>query len=72
RPLFQSLQTLAEDNVAFFERSGTASGRRLAAAFAALGEHGRRLEPAMRHFARLYHRFDLDEATPGNGFRSLV
>ncbi|NXT42168.1 LIPS lipase, partial [Pelecanoides urinatrix] len=72
RPLFQSLQALAEDNASFFQRSGTESGRRFAAAFAALGEHGRRLEPALRHFARLYHRFDLDEATPGNGYRSLV
>ncbi|XP_074874802.1 hormone-sensitive lipase isoform X2 [Buteo buteo] len=72
RPLFQSLQTLAEDNASFFQRSGTESGRRFAAAFAALREHGRRLEPALRHFARLYHRFDLDEATPGNGYRSLV
>ncbi|KAK4805270.1 hypothetical protein QYF61_002896 [Mycteria americana] len=72
RPLFQSLQALAEDNASFFQRSGTESGRRFAAAFAALREHGRRLEPALRHFARLYHRFDLDEATPGNGYRSLV
>ncbi|KAF1593918.1 UNVERIFIED_CONTAM: Hormone-sensitive lipase, partial [Eudyptes robustus] len=72
RPLFQSLQALAEDNAAFFQRSGTESGRRFAAAFAALREHGRRLEPALRHFARLYHRFDLDEATPGNGYRSLA
>ncbi|XP_053908559.1 hormone-sensitive lipase isoform X2 [Cuculus canorus] len=72
RPLFQSLQTLAEENVAFFQSSGTESGRRFAAAFQALREHGRRLEPALRHFSRLYHRFDLDEATPGNGFRSLV
>ncbi|NXS50971.1 LIPS lipase, partial [Balaeniceps rex] len=72
RPLFQSLQALAEDNASFFQRSGTESGRRFAAAFATLREHGRRLEPALRHFARLYHRFDLDEATPGNGYRSLV
>ncbi|KAM9250326.1 LOW QUALITY PROTEIN: hormone-sensitive lipase-like [Cariama cristata] len=72
RPLFQSLQALAEDNASFFQRSGTESGRRFAAAFASLREHGRRLEPALRHFTRLYHRFDLDEATPGNGYRSLV
>lgn len=72
RPLFQALQALAEDNAAFFQRSGTESGRRFAAAFAGLREHGRRLEPVLRHFVRLYHRFDLDEATPGNGYRSLV
>ncbi|NXN42813.1 LIPS lipase, partial [Rhinoptilus africanus] len=71
RPLFQSLQTLADDNLAFFQGSGGAGNRRLAAAFAALREHGRRLEPALRHFSRFQHRFDLDEATPGNGYRSL-
>ncbi|NXT30537.1 LIPS lipase, partial [Syrrhaptes paradoxus] len=74
RPLFQALQALAADNAAFFreQRGDTESGRRFAAAFAALSEHGRRLEPALRHFCRLYHRFDLDAATPGNGYRSLV
>ncbi|XP_068780375.1 hormone-sensitive lipase isoform X1 [Struthio camelus] len=72
RPLFQALHALAEDNAAFFGRSGTEAGRRLAAAFGAIREHARRLEPALGHFARLYHRFDLDEATPGNGYRSLV
>ncbi|XP_067172949.1 hormone-sensitive lipase isoform X2 [Apteryx mantelli] len=72
RPLFQALHALAEDNAAFFGRSGTEAGRRFVAAFGAIRQHARRLEPALRHFARLYHRFDLDEATPGNGYRSLV
>ncbi|XP_074023481.1 hormone-sensitive lipase, partial [Numenius arquata] len=72
RPLFQALAALAEDNVSFFQSSGTELGRRFAAAFSGLGEHGRRLEPALAHFSRCFHRFDLDEATPGNGYRSLV
>ncbi|XP_062454740.1 hormone-sensitive lipase [Rhea pennata] len=72
RPLFQALHALAEDNAAFFGRSGTEVGRRFVAAFGTIREHARRLEPALGHVARLYHRFDLDEATPGNGYRSLV
>ncbi|XP_066843120.1 LOW QUALITY PROTEIN: hormone-sensitive lipase [Anser cygnoides] len=73
RPLFQSLAALADDNAAFFQRRGTAAGLRFAAAFAALREHGLPPpEPALRHFQRLQHRFDLDEATPGNGYRSLA
>ncbi|NXR12903.1 LIPS lipase, partial [Semnornis frantzii] len=68
-PLLRALSALADDNVSFFGRSGTDSGRRFAAAFEALREHCRRLGPALRHFARLCHRFDLDEATPGNGYR---
>ncbi|NXP72417.1 LIPS lipase, partial [Ramphastos sulfuratus] len=71
-PLLRALTALADDNVSFFGRSGTDSGRRFAAAFTALREHCRRLGPALRHFARLCHRFDLDEATPGNGYRSLL
>ncbi|NXX46592.1 LIPS lipase, partial [Tricholaema leucomelas] len=71
-PLLRALAALADDNVSFFGRSGTESGRRFAAAFAALREHGRRLEPALRHFALLCHLFDLDESTPGNGYRSLL
>ncbi|NXN95338.1 LIPS lipase, partial [Rhinopomastus cyanomelas] len=71
-PLFRSLHSLAEDNAAFFSRSGGASGRRFAAAFATLREQSGRLEPALGYFSRLCHRFDLDEATPGNGYRSLL
>ncbi|KAM6289100.1 hormone-sensitive lipase [Aegotheles albertisi] len=72
RPLPQALAALAEDNAAFFSGLATPSGRRLAAACTALRDHGRRLGPALAHLGRLCHRFDLDEATPGNGYRSLL
>ncbi|XP_037236611.1 hormone-sensitive lipase [Falco rusticolus] len=72
RPLFQALAALADDNATFFQQRGGAGGRRLADAFTALRDHAARLEPALRHVARLCHLFDLDEATPGNGYRSLV
>uniref|UniRef100_A0A8C8RZB4 Hormone-sensitive lipase n=1 Tax=Pelusios castaneus TaxID=367368 RepID=A0A8C8RZB4_9SAUR len=72
RPLFQALQALAEDNVAFFRQSATETGRRFVAAFTAIREHARCMEPALRHFASICHIFDLDEATPANGYRSLA
>ncbi|TFJ96237.1 Hormone-sensitive lipase [Platysternon megacephalum] len=72
RPLFQALHAVAEDNVAFFRQSASEPGRRFVAAFTAIGEHARRLEPVLRHFASVYHVFDLDEATPANGYRSLA
>ncbi|XP_053867247.1 hormone-sensitive lipase isoform X1 [Malaclemys terrapin pileata] len=72
RPLFQALHVVAEDNVAFFRQSASETGRRFVAAFTAIGEHARRLEPILRHFASVYHVFDLDEATPANGYRSLA
>ncbi|CAM5135521.1 unnamed protein product [Natator depressus] len=72
RPLFQALHALAEDNVAFFRQSASETGRRFVAAFTAIREHARCLEPVLRHFASIYHVFDLDEATQANGYRSLV
>ncbi|XP_021239668.1 hormone-sensitive lipase isoform X2 [Numida meleagris] len=72
RPLFRALSSLAADNAAFFLNTGTAVGRRFAAACHLLRHHGGRLEPALRHLQRLQHRFDLDPSTPGNGYRSLV
>lgn len=72
RPLCQALQALAEDNLAFFQHSASETGRRFAAAFAAIREHARRLEPALRHVGGVCHLFDLDESTPANGYRSLA
>ncbi|XP_039566005.1 hormone-sensitive lipase-like, partial [Passer montanus] len=77
----QSLQLLARDTLSFFSPPpGAAAGtgaagttsRRFAAAFSALLRHGRHLGPALAHLARLAPGFDLDEATPGNGYRSLL
>ncbi|XP_074837127.1 hormone-sensitive lipase isoform X2 [Carettochelys insculpta] len=71
-PLFQALHALAEDNVAFFQQSTSETGRRFVAAFTAIREHARCLEPVLRHFSSVYHVFDLDESTPANGYRSLA
>ncbi|XP_043358055.1 hormone-sensitive lipase [Dermochelys coriacea] len=72
RPLFQALHVVAEDNAAFFRQSASEMGRRFVAAFTAIREHARCLEPVLRHFASIYHVFDLDEATQANGYRSLA
>uniref|UniRef100_A0A8D0HHB7 Hormone-sensitive lipase n=1 Tax=Sphenodon punctatus TaxID=8508 RepID=A0A8D0HHB7_SPHPU len=72
RPLFQTLHTLAEDNVAFFRQSAAETSRRFVVAFTAIREHARCLEPVLSHFATIYHVFDLDENTPANGYRSLA
>ncbi|XP_032084318.1 hormone-sensitive lipase isoform X2 [Thamnophis elegans] len=72
RPLFQTLLTLAEDNVAFFQNVPTETGQRFLAAFTTIREHARSLEPMLNHFSTIYHIFDLDEHTPANGYRSLA
>ncbi|XP_048149193.1 hormone-sensitive lipase, partial [Corvus hawaiiensis] len=70
----QSLQLLASDNLSFFSPSRSTSGtsRRFCDACAALLRHGRHLGPAVAHLSRVAPDFDLDEATPGNGYRSLL
>ncbi|KAA0710187.1 Hormone-sensitive lipase [Triplophysa tibetana] len=35
-------------------------------------EHGRSVEPLITGFTSVYHHFDLDAETPGNGYRTLV
>ncbi|ETE60069.1 Hormone-sensitive lipase, partial [Ophiophagus hannah] len=72
RPLFQTLLTLAEDNVAFFQDVPTETGQRFLAAFTTIREHARCLEPILDHFSAIYHIFDLDEHTLANGYRSLA
>ncbi|XP_026537248.1 hormone-sensitive lipase isoform X2 [Notechis scutatus] len=72
RPLFQTLLTLAEDNMAFFQDVPTETGQRFLAAFTTIREHARCLEPMLDHFSAIYHIFDLDEHTPANGYRSLA
>ncbi|NXM74598.1 LIPS lipase, partial [Serilophus lunatus] len=71
-PLLQSLQLLTQDNLSFFSSRPSPTSRRLSAAFAALRGHGRHLGPAFQHLLKVAPAFDLDEATPGNGYRSLV
>ncbi|XP_064557220.1 hormone-sensitive lipase-like, partial [Zonotrichia leucophrys gambelii] len=46
--------------------------RRLAAAFSSLLRHGRHLGPALSRLSHIAPDFDLDPATPGNGYRSLL
>ncbi|NXM18383.1 LIPS lipase, partial [Ploceus nigricollis] len=78
--LLQSLQLLARDNLTFFSPSAASSAtsgasgtsRRFADAFSALLRHGRHLGPALAHLSQVAPNYDLDEATPGNGYRSLI
>lgn len=72
RALLVALAALAEDNAAFFGRSATAAGRRVGAACVALGEQAQALGPALAPLGRAMASFDLDAATPGNGYRSLA
>uniref|UniRef100_A0A8V5GXP6 Hormone-sensitive lipase n=1 Tax=Melopsittacus undulatus TaxID=13146 RepID=A0A8V5GXP6_MELUD len=60
--LFSSLRSSSSSNARFFS---TSASRQILT-------HSRHLEPALRHFSRVFPRFDLDAGTPGNGYRSLA
>lgn len=34
--------------------------------------HGRAIQPIVKRFTAVFHHFDLDDETPGNGYRTLV
>ncbi|NWS32612.1 LIPS lipase, partial [Polioptila caerulea] len=70
----QSLQHLARDNLTFFgpSRLTCPTSRRFADASSALLHHCRHLRPALAHLSQVAPKFDLDEATPANGYRRLL
>ncbi|NWT16834.1 LIPS lipase, partial [Vireo altiloquus] len=72
--LLQSLQLLCHDNLSFFSpsRSTSTTSRRFSDSFTSLLRHARHLGPALAHLSRVAPDFDLDESTPGNGYRSLI
>ncbi|XP_037831734.1 lipase, hormone-sensitive a [Kryptolebias marmoratus] len=46
--------------------------KRLVACMKKIQEHGRALEPVVASFTAVYHHYDFDAQTPGNGYRTLV
>ncbi|XP_033830916.1 lipase, hormone-sensitive a [Periophthalmus magnuspinnatus] len=47
-------------------------GERLAVCIRQIQAHGAALEPVVASFTNVYHHYDFDEETPGNGYRTLV
>lgn len=45
---------------------------RLVACMREIQEHGRVLAPVVAGFVSVFHHYDFDEQTPGNGYRTLV
>uniref|UniRef100_A0A667ZBH5 Hormone-sensitive lipase n=1 Tax=Myripristis murdjan TaxID=586833 RepID=A0A667ZBH5_9TELE len=45
---------------------------RLVTSMRQIQEHGRALEPVVGSFTAVYHHYDFDAQTPGNGYRTLV
>lgn len=74
--VFAALDRVCEDNIsALCGPSDSPYGsvtQRLVTCMKKIQEHGRALEPVVSSFTAVYHHYDLDAQTPGNGYRTLV
>ncbi|XP_035039365.1 lipase, hormone-sensitive a isoform X2 [Hippoglossus stenolepis] len=74
--VFAALETVCEDNFSALcgpsdLLPGTVASR-LVTCLREIQEHGRALEPVVASLTAVYHHYDFDEQTPGNGYRTLV
>ncbi|XP_030003610.1 lipase, hormone-sensitive a isoform X1 [Sphaeramia orbicularis] len=74
--VFAALETVCEDNISALCGPtdlpyGTVA-ERLITCMRQIQEHGRALEPVVTNFTTVYHHYDFDAQTPGNGYRTLV
>uniref|UniRef100_A0A8D3CDE5 Hormone-sensitive lipase n=1 Tax=Scophthalmus maximus TaxID=52904 RepID=A0A8D3CDE5_SCOMX len=72
--VFAALETVCEDNVsALCGPSDLPYGtvaKRLVTCLREIQEHGRALEPVVASLTAIYHHYDFDVETPGNGYRT--
>ncbi|CAB1312980.1 unnamed protein product [Coregonus sp. 'balchen'] len=74
--VFTSLEAVCEENITALSGPpdlpyGDAS-RRLVTCMRKIQDHGRALEPVVSGITAVYHHYDFDSDTPGNGYRTLV
>lgn len=74
--VFAALETVCEDNLSVLcgtsEPPYGAITKRLVTCIKRIQEHGRALEPVVAGLTSVYHHYDFDAHTPGNGYRTLV
>lgn len=74
--VFSALETVCEDNISIWcvdsDMPYGAVAKRLVTCMRQIQEHGRALEPIVASFTTVYHHYDFDAQTPGNGYRTLV
>ncbi|XP_060948937.1 lipase, hormone-sensitive a isoform X2 [Limanda limanda] len=74
--VFAALETVCEDNFSALcgssESPHGTSASRLVTCLREIQGHGRALEPVVASLNAVYHLYDFDEQTPGNGYRTLV
>lgn len=74
--VFAALETVCEDNISIMcgpsDSPYGAVAKRLVTCMKQIQEHGRALEPVVASFTAVFHHYDFDAQTPGNGYRTLV
>ncbi|XP_070777366.1 lipase, hormone-sensitive a [Enoplosus armatus] len=73
--VFAALETVCEDNISVMcgpDLPYGAVAKRLVTCMRQIQEHGRALEPVVGSFTAVFHHYDFDAQTPGNGYRTLV
>ncbi|MEQ2159711.1 hypothetical protein GOODEAATRI_025879 [Goodea atripinnis] len=76
KAVFTALEKVCEDNISVLcgpseSPYGTVT-KRLVQCIRKIQQHGRALEPMVASFTAVYHHYDFDSQTPGNGYRTLV
>ncbi|XP_072304222.1 lipase, hormone-sensitive a isoform X3 [Eucyclogobius newberryi] len=76
RLVFSSLNEACDDTLASLSHPEDLPygevAERLATYVRQIQAHGSALEPLVASFTNVYHHYDFDEQTPGNGYRTLV
>ncbi|XP_051992583.1 lipase, hormone-sensitive a isoform X2 [Xyrauchen texanus] len=76
KDVFAVLQSVCSDVISALYGSVSSSHgdntNRLLGVMRLIQEHGRAVEPLVTGFTAVYHHFDFDAQTPGNGYRTLV
>jgi hormone-sensitive lipase len=70
--MYQVLKDLCMNNAQFFQQDESENGQRLHAGFLALIDQVNIITPMVDEVRKVAPKFDFDENTPGNGYRSFV
>ncbi|XP_075868373.1 lipase, hormone-sensitive a isoform X2 [Nelusetta ayraudi] len=76
KALFASLETVCGNIITLMcapsDLPYGAVAQRIVTCMREMQEHGRALEPVVGGFVNVYHHYDFDAQSPGNGYRTLV
>ncbi|XP_022108373.1 hormone-sensitive lipase-like [Acanthaster planci] len=74
-PVLMSIKTLRQlviNNIEHYQKSKSSSGEKFFTVFCLIEQESDAVRPAVETLAAIAPRFDYDELTPGNGYRSLI